>query len=236
MRPHVVSVVFARGGSKGIPRKNMRLLAGKPLLAYAIEVGQASRLVDRVIVSTDDQEIAAAARLYGAEVPFIRPSKLAQDASPEWLAWRHAIQMLEADGQGTKIDVLVSIPPTAPLRSVEDVDACIRKLLESNCDVVITVTPAERNPYFNMVIMENDRARLAIQAERPYVRRQDAPPVYNVTTVAYAVRPEFVMTADSLFEGDLRGVVVPRERALDIDTALDLEFAEFLLKERGCDR
>lgn len=234
VNPYVVAAVFARGGSKGIPRKNTKLLAGKPLLAYSIEVGLASRLVDRVIVSTDDREIADIALLYGAEVPFIRPSELAQDDSPEWLAWRHAIQALESDAQAPRIDVLVSLPPTAPLRSVCDVDACIRRLLESRCDAVIVVTPAERNPYFNMVVMETDKVRLAIQGERPYVRRQDAPPVYDVTTVAYAARPEFVMRAGSLFEGDVRAVVVPPERAVDIDAELDLKFAEFLLKERGC--
>ena len=229
MKPYVVGFIFARGGSKGVPRKNIRLLAGKPLIAYAIETALANELIDRVIVSTDDAEIADIAQEYGAEVPFIRPPELAQDDSPEWLAWQHAVRTLEAAEGEPKMDVFVCIPPTSPLRAVEDVDACIRTLLESDADLVITVKPAERNPYYNMVMLdEAGYARLVIPQDATIHQRQAAPAVYDMTTVAYAARPEFVLGANSMFECKIKAVVIPADHALDIDTELDFKIAEFL--------
>ena len=232
MKPFVVGIIFARGGSKGVPHKNIRLLNGKPLIAYAIEAALASRLIDKVIISTDDPEIAAISKDFGAEVPFMRPAELAQDDSPEWLAWRHAIQMLMQANQLTKMDVMVSIPTTSPLRKAEDVDNCIQKLLDSDADIVISVKPSDRSPYFNMVTLDDaGRARLVLSPQQTIERRQDAPAVYDITTVAYAVRPEFVLNADSMFDGNVRTVQIPPERALDIDTELDFQFAEFLLRQ-----
>lgn len=231
MKPYVVGFIFARGGSKGLPHKNIRLLAGKPLIAYAIETAIASRLIDRVVVSTEDDEIAKIALQYGAEVPFMRPADLARDETPEWLAWQHAIRSIEETDK-RKMGVFVSIPPTAPLRAVEDVDMCIRVLLESNADIVITVKQADRSPYFNMVsLAEDGSAQLVITPDRTIHRRQDAPRVYDMTTVAYAARADFVLDSCSAFEGNVKAVVVPAERALDIDTELDFRFAEFLLRE-----
>lgn len=229
MKPYVVGFVFARGGSKGVLRKNIRPLAGKPLITYAIETALASTLIDRVIISTEDAEIAAVAQQYGAEVPFMRPAELALDDSPEWLAWQHAIQGLSGADE-PKMDVFVSIPPTSPLRAVADVDACVQKLLQGDTDLVFTVTPAEGNPFFNMVVLdETDCARLVIPTSKRVYRRQDAPRVYNIVTVAYAARPEYVLKATSMFEGRIQAVVVPAERALDINTELDFKFAEFMM-------
>ena len=232
MKPYIVGFIFARGGSKGVPHKNIRPLAGKPLIAYAIETALASELIDRVIVSTDDAEIADVAREYGAEVPFMRPQELAQDDSPEWLAWQHAIRALEAAEGDPKIDVFVCVPPTSPLRAVEDVDACIQTLLDSDADLVITVKPAERNPHYNMVMLDGaGYARLVIPPEQTIHQRQATPAVYDMTTVAYAARPEFVLNANSMFGGRVKAVIVPAERAVDIDTELDFKFAEFLLSD-----
>jgi N-acylneuraminate cytidylyltransferase len=232
MNPNVVAAVFARGGSKGVPRKNLRLLGGKSLLAHAIESARGSAFVGRVIVSTDDPEIAAAAAEAGAEVPFLRPAELAGDNSPEWLAWQHALRAL-----GPGVDVMVSVPTTSPLRATEDIDACIRLLLGSDSDVVLTVKPAERSPYFNMVGRDAEGlVRPLMTLPVPVTRRQDAPPVFDLTTVAYAVRPGFVLSATGMFQGRVRAVVVPTERALDIDTELDLAFAEFLLQRQACVR
>lgn len=230
MKPYVVGAIFARGGSKGVSRKNTYPLAGKPLIAHAIEAALASEWIDRVIVSTDDAEIADVARQYGAEVPFIRPPELARDDSPEWLAWQHAVRTLKTAEGEPEMNVFVSIPPTSPLRVVEDVDACIKTLVKSDADLVFTVTPAEGNPYFNMVVLdEAGYARLMIPPDRTIYRRQDAPPVYNIVTVAYAARPQFVLNANSMFEGKIKAVIVPKERALDIDTKLDFKFAEFMM-------
>ena len=230
MKPNVVAFIFARGGSKGVPRKNIRLLDGKPLIAYSIEVARRCPSVSRVIVSTDDAEIAHVARECGAEVPFMRPAELARDDSPEWLAWRHAIAEVLRDGP---LDVFLSVPTTSPLRAVEDVEACVRVLLEGAADVVVTVRPAERNPYFNMVTLDNHGcASLVIKPDADVQNRQAAPRMFDLTTVAYAARPEFVMKARTLFEGRVKTVLVPAERALDIDTLLDFEMAEFLMQRR----
>lgn len=223
MKPYIVGVIFARGGSKGVRRKNIRLLAGKPLIAYAIEAARASELIGRVVVSTDDRRIADVARKYGAEVPFMRPLELARDDSPEWQAWQHAIRTLGS------MDVFVSIPPTSPLRSVDDLDACIRTIMESDADLAITVKPAERNPYFNMVVLDGEGYARLVLSDRAVHQRQAALPIYDMTTVAYAARPEFILNANSIFEGKVKAVVVPEERALDIDTELDFKIAEFLL-------
>lgn len=226
MKNRIVGIVFARGGSKGVYRKNLRLLAGKPLIAYAIQTAVASRLINRVVVSTEDREIAETAANYGAEVPFMRPKELAGDETPEWLAWQHAIRTL---GEAN-MDVFVCVPATAPLRAVEDVDNCVRALLESDADIVISVAPASRNPYFNMVAVDSSGcARLAISPGRAIDRRQAAPPIFDMTTVAYAARPEFILAANSIFEGKVKAVIVPEERALDIDSELDFAIAEYLM-------
>lgn len=234
MKQYIVGFIFARGGSKGVPGKNIRLLAGKPLIAYAIETAHQSRFINRVVVSTDDLKIAQVAQDFGAEVPFIRPKELAEDNSPEWLAWGHAIRTLEEIDKGKKIDIFVSIPPTSPLRAVEDLDNSIRTFLESNADIVITVKKASRHPSFNMVNLDRQNcAKIVLPLDKQITRRQDAPEVYDMATVAYVASPKFIMEAKAIFEGKVKAVLIPEERALDIDTELDLKFAEILIRE-GC--
>jgi N-acylneuraminate cytidylyltransferase len=227
-----VAFIFARGGSKGLPGKNIRPLAGKPLIAWSIEHARAVQRIQRIIVSTDSQEIADVARQYGAEVPFMRPEELARDTSPEWLAWRHALNYL-LEIEGSLPDVMVSIPTTAPLRLPLDIENCLDEYEKGDADMVITVTDAHRSPYFNMVKENADgTVGLVIPPQNAVTRRQDAPTVYDMATVAYVVSPEFVMTHQSPFEGRVRAVHVPLERAIDIDTLMDFRVAESLMAER----
>ncbi|MBO06460.1 MAG: acylneuraminate cytidylyltransferase family protein [Candidatus Neomarinimicrobiota bacterium] len=233
MKQYIVGFIFARGGSQGIPGKNIRLLAGKPLIAYAIETAFQSQLIDRVVVSTDDKKIARVAQECGAEIPFVRPKELAQNNSPEWLAWQHAIRTLKEQDNGRDLDVFVSIPPTAPLRVVEDLDNCIHSFLDNNVDVVITVKKASRHPSFNMVsIDENGYTTLVLPPSESISRRQDVSPVYDATTVAYVANPQFIMGEKSIFSGKIKSVIIPEERAVDIDTELDFQFAEYLVTNR----
>jgi CMP-N-acetylneuraminic acid synthetase len=231
-----VAFIFARGGSKGVPRKNIRLLDGKPLIAHSIEVGLATPGVETVVVSTDDAEIAEVARAHGAEVPFLRPAELAQDNSPEWLAWRHAVTWFEQE-RGP-FDCFVSLPATSPFRAVEDVTACIDRIRQDPAtDAVITVTEASRSPYFNMVRLDGEQhAEIVLSSGAGISRRQDVPPVYDITTVAYAVRPRFILTAERLFAGTVSAVLVPVERAADIDTEFDFRLAEAIAAMRREDR
>lgn len=228
-----VAFIFARGGSKGLPGKNIRPLGGKPLIAWSIEHALEIDRIDRVLVSTDSLEIASISRQYGAEVPFIRPAYLAMDESPEWLAWRHGLEYLKED-MGSMPEIMVSVPATAPLRLAIDLNRCIDEYEKGSTDVVITVTDAQRNPYFNMVKENPDGTYGLVNASPLTVeRRQDAPIVYDMATVCYVVNSEFVMSHDSIFEGRVGAVQVPIERAIDIDTLLDFQIAEVLLSNRG---
>jgi N-acylneuraminate cytidylyltransferase len=225
----VVALICARGGSKGLPGKNIRPLAGKPLIAWAIQQAQAVKRVRRIMVSTDSKEIAELARAAGAEVPFLRPAELAQDSSPEWLVWRHALEYLK-EHEGRYPDALVIVPATAPLRAVEDLEHCLDEYEKGEADVVITVSDAHRSPYFNMVKAESDGCvSLVIPPDSTVSRRQDAPVVYDMTTVGYVAKPDFVLSRDGIFQGKVRHVRVPAERALDIDTPLDFMIAECLM-------
>ena len=227
-----VAIIFARGGSKGLPGKNIKTLAGKPLIAWSIEHALSVSRIERVIVSTDSEEIATVARAFGAEVPFMRPAELAQDDSPEWLAWRHALDYLK-NTEGVMPDVMVSLPTTAPLRTRADIEGCLDNYEEYASDVVITVSDAHRSPYFNMVTMNTDgTVRLVQQLEPPITRRQDAPRVYDIATVCYVVNTHFIMSHYGMFEGRVRAVQVPLENAIDIDTSLDFKRAEYLMNMR----
>lgn len=219
--------IFARGGSKGLPNKNIRLLNDKPLLAYSIETAQATPEIDRVFVSTDCQDIALVATQYGAEL-IERPSELAQDNSPEWLAWRHAIDIVER--KYGVFDTFVSLPATSPLRSVEDVSASIKKLNDTDGDICISVSPANRNPFFNMIKQdEQGYCQLVNSPNNVVKRRQDAPNVFDITTVVYTSTPTFIMDKSGLFEGKVVAVEVPKQRAVDIDDIYDFVFAQALI-------
>lgn len=218
--------IFARGGSKGLPSKNVRMLNGKTLLQRSIDLAHQCEFIDEVYVSTDDEAIAAEAEKHGAQL-IQRPPSLATDTASEWLAWQHAIEQIKA-----AFDVFVSLPTTAPLRIKKDVSDCVQ-LLESpgRPDIVLTMSPACRSPYFNMVKQTESGVELVCNNAR-FKRRQDAPHVYDLTTVAYATRPAYIRNSSNLFAGRVDAVIVPKERALDIDDAYDLEIAEFLIRKR----
>jgi len=228
-----IALICARGGSKGLPGKNIKPLGGVPLIGRSIQCAKQVEKISRVIVSTDSEEIAQVAKEYGAEVPFMRPEELAQDKSPEWLVWRHALEYLEKT-DGEKIDGLINLPATSPLRSVEDVENCINEFEKGDVDIVVTVTEAHRNPYFNMLTINEEGYSLpVITRENNIARRQDAPSVFDMTTVAYVVHPEYVHTHNAIFEGRVRSVFIPVERALDIDTPLDFHIGEYLFSKNG---
>ena len=220
--------IFARGGSKGLPGKNIKPLAGKPLIQYSIDIALASDLIEQVFVSTDDQAIAQVA-IEGGATLIERPAELATDQSPEWLSWRHAVEW--ATEHYGSFDGFVSLPATSPLRSQEDVEAAILKRQAETADICIAVTPASRSPYFNMVkYNEAGFVELVNQPEGEVSRRQDAPQVFDITTVVYATTPEFVLNNYGLFSGKVASVEVPKARAVDIDDIYDFRLAEAIIK------
>ena len=229
----IAACIFARGGSQGLPGKNIRDFAGKPLIAWAIEQALSLETVDEVIVSTDSSEIAKIARNYGASVPFIRPSELAKDDSPEWMAWRHLLNyLLKRDG--ILPEAMLSVPTTAPLRLVADVQRCLDAFEIGVTDAIVTVTDAHRSPYFNMVKLDPmGYAEVVIVNDQGISRRQDSPSVFDMTTAAYVVDSKFVMEHSGIFEGRVKAVHLPIDRAVDIDTLLDFEIAEFIHLRRN---
>lgn len=231
MEVKTLAFIFARGGSKGIPGKNIALLGGKPLIAHSIELALAHPLIDDVVVSTDDAQIADVARSYGAKVPFLRPAELASDTASEWLAWQHAIRYCRGQTDWAYFSTFISLPATAPLRAPEDVTACLQSLWHHPVDIVLTGAAAARSPFFNMVKqMETGLVSLVLPGQ--YQRRQDAPPLFDLTTVAYAADADFILANQGIWQGRVSLVEVPRERAIDIDEPLDLYLAQCLYERR----
>ena len=228
-----IACIFARAGSKGIPNKNIKTFSGKPLISWAVELALQVRQINEVFISTDSEEIAEIARMAGATVPFIRPSELATDTSPEWHSWQHFIKYLTDKG-GRLPEAFLSLPATSPLRSINDVENCINEFKKGRVDFVVGITPSQRNPYFNMVKKgEDNQVNLVIQQVEKYSRRQDTPEIFDLTTVCYVGKPSTILAKNSIFEGKVAGVEIPRERAIDIDTELDFQIAEFLFKSKA---
>ena len=229
---NLTAFIFARGGSKGLPGKNIKPLAGKPLIGWAIEQALAVHRISRVIVSTDDIAIANVARAHGAEVPFLRPNSLASDTAAEWDAWRHALQfMYERDG--VLPAPFIAVPATSPLRESSDIERCLALYEEGQSDMVVAVTEPHRNPWFNMVRARSDGTVAPVNNPNGMItRRQDAPEVHDMTTFAYVADPRHILAQRGIFSGRVRAVRVPLERSIDIDTPLDFEIAEFLMKRR----
>lgn len=231
--PKIVAFIFARGGSKGVPRKNLREVGGRPLLARSIEVAQRVPRISRIILSTDDPEMAEAGRRFGAEVPFMRPAALASDQAREWDAWRHAVNWVREHDGPDAIDIFISLPATAPLRKPSDIERCLDAYLEPpQADMVITMTEARRNPYFNMLRPTPDGlvTLAATDSAKPF-RRQDAPKVYDMACVAYVTSPEHIFRSEGVFDGRIKGLEVDGVSAIDIDTEFDLKLADMLARE-----
>jgi N-acylneuraminate cytidylyltransferase len=219
--------IFARGGSKGLPGKNIKPLLGKPLIQYSIEVALQISGIAKVFVSTDDVDIAKISSSSGAIV-IERPVELSQDDSPEWEAWKHAISWVKE--RYGDFEEFISLPATSPLRSVKDVESAIYRRSDIGADICIAVTPASRNPYFNMVKqLDNNLVELVNKSTNLIFRRQDAPEVFDITTVVYVANTEFIMSNTNLFDGTVTSIEVPRCRAVDIDDMYDFNFAESIL-------
>ena len=221
--------VFARGGSKGLPRKNVLPIAGLPLLVHGIRVAQEIEPISAIYVSTDCDEIANVAKRAGAEI-IPRPAELASDDSPEWLSWQHAINHVFA--HYGSFDVFLSLPATAPLRNTNDVHNCMNALRE-DVDCVVTVSSANRSPWFNMVTKDVAGFVKLVANDVSIHRRQDAPQCFDMTTVAYVAKTDFILRSKSIWDGNVVGVEIPAERALDIDTPLDFEIARFLMEDKN---
>ena len=221
-RPQTLALIPARGGSKGIPRKNIRLIAGKPLIAWTIEAALRSGLLDAVVVTTDDPEIAEVARRAGAQVPFLRPAALAQDDSPGIAPVLHALDMLPG------YDAVLLLQPTSPLRSTDDIDACLSLAQTRHAMSVVSVTEPENHPDWTYRL-DADQRLTRLSGEAPAARRQDLPQVVSLNGALYYARTDWLRQGQRLVAPETLAYLMPRMRSIDIDTMLDWQLAELLL-------
>jgi CMP-N,N'-diacetyllegionaminic acid synthase len=234
----ILGLVAARSGSKGIPHKNIKLLGNKPLVSYTIECAMKSRAFTHLVVSTDDEEVAAVAR--GYEIPVIaRPAVLATDTASKWDVFKHIVQKIECD-------ILVDLDTGCPFREPEDITDTLRILRMGEADCVMTAYEAERNPYFNMVeIDESGKARISsinngwqidpqgwAIFKYPFIRRQDAPPVYSLSPSVLAIHAKALTKFSHWSKSNMQINIIPRARALDLDTPDDWEYAEWLISRK----
>ena len=219
--------ICARGGSQGVPRKNVRPLLGKPLIVHTIEQALAAPSIDRVFVSTDDSEIAEIARAAGAELPFIRPARMATSAAAKFPVIVHLVEFVER--MGVDVTRIVDLAPTSPLRTVADIQAAIA-LLDSDTDCVITGYLADKNPYFDMVEPQADgNIRLVKPLSGDVTSRQEAPRVWAMNGSVY-VWHRRTLTA-GLWKGRTRLYEMPHERSVDIDNEIDFRLVELLMQD-----
>ena len=228
MSPTVLAVVPARAGSKGVPGKNERLLAGKTLIARAAEAARESGVVDRCILSTDSERIAGLGRAAGLEVPFLRPAELARDESPMQPVIEHALLSVEHDG--FRPDVVLVLQPTAPLRRGEHIAAAVRLLEETGADSVVTVVeiPGHMSPQYAMRI-SGDQLEPFLPEGASITRRQDVEPAYSRDGTVYAVRRDVLAERHDLYGTDCRPLVLPAAESITIDSPEDWAAAEAIL-------
>ncbi len=230
----ILAVIPARGGSRGVPRKNVRPVCGKPLIVYTIETALASRhLLDRIVVSTDDEEIAAIARQSGAEVPFMRPSELAGDQTPTLPVLQHAVTFVENMDDLT-LDWVLLLQPTTPLRIAEDIETSINLVRKNRCDSIISVVPVFAHHPILMKRIENNRILPFCIEEKEGTRRQDyQPPAYMRNGAIYLTRRDVIINGNSVWGEIIRPYIMPPERSVSIDSEIDLKLVEILMRERS---
>ena len=225
MAMSIFALIPARGGSKGIPRKNIKELCGKPLIAWSIEAAQKASSVDQIVVSTDNEEIADIARSYGAEVPFLRPAELAQDDTPGIATVHHALE------QFTAVKQLLLLQPTSPLRSAEDIDGIVKMFQKHKNQSAVSICESPKHP--NWMLNFGEDGTLSRFMDAPIAtRRQDLPKIYVANGALYLANSEWLRHACNFVSPETIGYLMPPERSADIDTPLDWEWIEFLMKKK----
>jgi N-acylneuraminate cytidylyltransferase/CMP-N,N'-diacetyllegionaminic acid synthase len=228
----LLCTICARGGSKGVPGKNLRPILGKPLIAYTIEQARQSRLFAAIAVSSDSEDILAASLQYGADVLVRRPDEMATDSAPKLPAIRHCLETAERE-LGRTFPIFVDLDATSPLRLPEDIAGAVRLLETSGATSVITGAPSRRSPYFNLVELDARGVPfVSKQPATPFVRRQDAPRCFDMNASIYVWRRDAFLANPAVFYGDTRLFEMPEERSIDVDSAFDWRIVEFLMQER----
>lgn len=224
----ILALVTARGGSKGIPGKNVALLGGRPLIVWTIEAALRSQAICRTVVSTDSEEIAGIARAAGAEVPFLRPAEFSKDDSPHVLAVEHALRWLELH-ESFRPDAVMLLQPTSPFRSAEDIDAAATIMGRSNAVAVVSVSEAKPHPFKTFRMTPDGTLDVFVRSELAYLRRQDLPEAFAENGAIYLNRPDSLLRERSFIPPGTVPYVMPAERSLDIDSEWDLHVANLIV-------
>lgn len=222
----VLGIIPARGGSKTLPRKNIKLLAGKPLIAWTIEEARKSQYIDRLIVSSDDAEIIRIAKDWGGEVPFVRPEELAEDETPGIDPVIHALNNI-----GEDFDYVVLLQPTSPLRTVADIDGCIRCCLSHQAPICVSVSLADKSPYWMYTLNAQQKMQVLLPSVKLIDRRQNLPPVYVLNGAVYVARSAYLLKERSFMTEETVAYTMPPERSWDIDDEMDFLICE-MIKEK----
>lgn len=220
----VLAVIPARGGSKGLPRKNIIELGGKPLIAWTVEAAKSSSYIDRVVLSSEDREIIETASALGCEIPFVRDAALATDEATGTAVLLDAIERLPG------FDYVVLLQPTSPLRTAADIDDCIRRCATTGAPVCVTITPLSKPAEWLLSLNDDGTISSLIDRELPD-RRQDATPVFAPNGAVFVARTAALQASGTLYGRDTVGHVMPAERSVDIDTPFDLEIARALIAQ-----
>jgi len=225
----ILAVITARGGSKGIPQKNIRPLLGKPLIAYTIQAALQSKTLNKIIVSTDDEDIANVSKQYGAEVPFLRPKDLATDTATSLSVLQHAVRYL-AEKEGYLADIIVCLQPTSPMRSAEDIDQAVTLCTSTSSDSVVSLCQAEHHPYWMKKVV-GDRVYPLMEVDNDkYPRRQDLPPAYQLNGAIYVTGRKILLEKERILGENTLAYIMPQERSIDIDTLIDFKLAELIMR------
>lgn len=225
----VLCTICARGGSKGIPGKNKIIIAGKPLIAYTLEMAKECDYIDKIIVSTDDESIFEIAHDYGISAPFKRPENLSNDDASKIDVIRHAAKWAQSNWN-INYDIIVDLSVVSPLRNSTDIKNSIELLVNDKADNVFSVSPPCRNPYYNMVEINNGKIGLVKKPPKKLTRRQDAPVVYDMNDSIYVWWKNVLFEKDTTLNDNTKIYVMPRHRGIDIDEKFDLLMVSFILE------
>ena len=229
---NIMGLITARGGSKGIPRKNLVPIAGKPLIAHTIKAASESGVANRIIISTDDEEIAEVSRNWGGEVPFMRPSELSGDLDTSFPVVVHAIQWLDIH-EGYKPDYVLLLQPTSPLRNASDIRKAVTIAFEKDADSVISVYEPKQHPSWMFELTDEDRFVDFDPEERELTRRQSLRPSYMLNGAIYLVKRNVILEQTHFYTDRTFALIMPAERSMDIDRIIDVQVAELLMQELG---
>jgi len=228
---NIFGLIPARGGSKGFPRKNIKRLLGKPLIAWTIEQALASRYLDRVVVSTNDKEIADISKEYKAGVPFIRPKELAEDNTKGIDVVLHAIDWLKENDKQKQYDLIMLLQPTSPLRKSEDIDKAIELLFLKGAKAIVSICEVDHHPLWANTLPEDGCMKDFIRKEIMNKNRQELPTFYRLNGAIYLAYCDYLKKQKSFFNNETFAYIMPQGKSVDIDSEVDFEVARIIMKK-----